>query len=1129
MRQERPMSFLYRKISITSSILKSTICAAALMLSSLNASAAILEEDVNINLKNKPLIEFFQAIEQQTEYVFVYKTSAINSNKKISLNVKGEELKDVLDEMLDKNNLTYSLENNKIVISERSSKVETQSKQAKSKIVVKGSVMDAQGAPLPGATIVVKGTTQGTITDFDGNYSLANVPKGATLVYSFVGMTTKEAVADKSEIKIQLEDDAVSLSEVVAVGYGVQKKVNLTGSVASIKSEELLKTKTANITNSMVGKVPGLLSVQRSGQPGADQSEISIRGKSTFGNNAALVIVDGIERDFNQIDPNMIESITVLKDAAAAAVYGVRASNGVILVTTKKGKEGKASVTYTGSYGVQTPTKIPELMDAYTYASLINQAFVNEGQQPRYNEEEIQKFKAGTESGYQSTDWWNETFNKLSPITQHNLAVTGGSKKSNYYISVGMLDQKGMYDTSWFKRYNVRSNLETKIGDNLKVNLNLAARIEEKNNSGAGSVNADINNTKNTYRDGSEKIFHGVLRAWPTKPVYNAEGNASYSGTPTNPVMDATENGYDNQKRNVFQSSLSFEYKFKKIQGLKAKALFSYDVNMTPRKKFVSPYNYYIYNKDDGTYDEKAVGAKTTIQKWFSQNNSTTVQLSLNYNKTFGKHQVAGLLLLEQVEGNYDTFNAYRENGFLTNTFDQIQGGSDTNKNNNGNAKENGRIGYVGRFNYNYEGKYLFETSFRYDGSFNFPNGDKWGLFPSVSAGWRISEEDFIKDNFSFVDNLKLRASVGKFGNDRISQFQYIDAYQSVTGAVIGPDYMKGLGHPKVANPNVTWETAINYDYGLDLSLWRGGLSIEANYFYKHTNDILIKRGAEVPDTFGAQLPDENIAETENYGFELTLGHAGKIGNLKYDVSGNYTFARSKVIYWAEPTNVLPHQQQTGRPFDQFKGLKSLGLFQNEEEIKNWANQGKKNKGIKPGDIKYEDFNGDGKIDGNDEQFLGKSKVPEIIYGLNLSLAYKGFDMNVYFQGASNFVTYLENQAAFSFMLEGNSPMALTDSWSPENTNARYPRLLIGQNANNIKRSSFWIEDASYLRLKNLNIGYNFNMKNNKTIKNLRVYASGTNLFTWDKLDVFDPETPTGRGASYPPMKVYSLGLDITL
>ncbi|QZT38553.1 TonB-dependent receptor [Halosquirtibacter xylanolyticus] len=1114
MKQEGPKSFLHRRFTNASSMLKSTICVGAMVLSSFNTSAAVLEEDVDINLKNKPLIEFFQAIEQQTEYVFVYKTSTINSNRKISLDVKGEELKDVLDEMLDQNNLTYTLENNKIIISENNSSINTQATQASNKLVIKGSVVDDQGTPLPGATLVIKGTTQGTITDFDGNFSLTNVPKGATIVFSYVGMSSKEVIADKTNFKIQLESDAVNLQEVVAIGYGVQKKVNLTGSVASIKSEEILKTKTANITNSMVGKVPGLLSVQRSGQPGEDAAQISIRGNSSLGNNGALVVVDGVVRDgFNQIDPNMIETVTVLKDAAATSVYGVRASNGVILVTTKKGKEGKTSVSYSGSYGVQTPTKVPELMDAYTYASNINQAFINEGDAPRYTDEDLQKFKEGTEPGYQSTNWWDETFDKLAPISQHNLSVTGGSKKSNYYISLGMLDQKGMYETSWFKRYNLRSNLETKISDDLKLNLNLAGRIEETSNSGSG-----------TYA-----IFYGALRAWPTMPTTHPDGKVAWSGTPTNSVYDATETGYDKRTKNTFQSSLSLDYNISKIKGLHAKALVAYDATLTPKKKFVQPYNYYIKNTD-GTFDEKAVGNKTTLKETFNQNKRLTTQLSLNYNRTFGSHELSGLLLWETFQSDSNNFNAYRENGFLSSTLDQMFAGGDLNKNNGGSAKEAGRLGYVGRLTYNYKSKYLFETNFRYDGSFNFPNGNKWGFFPSVSAGWRVSEESFIKDNFSGIDNLKLRSSMGKSGNDNIPQYNFIGGYSVYSGSVIGDTFYKGLRESLTPNPFITWETSTNFDVGIDLSLWQGKLTLEANYFYKNTTDILVKRDAEVPLTYGGKLPVENLGETENSGYEFVLGHNGKIGDLTYNINGNFTFARNKVIEKAEPSDVPDRIKRTGRPMNQFYGLQALGLFQTEEEIQDWADQnGNKNKGIKPGDIKYQDFNNDGKINGEDIHCIGKSFFPEINYGVNLSLAYKGFDMSVFFQGASNFVTYLEQQAAYSFMLEGNSPMALTDSWSPENRDARYPRLLIGQNANNTQQSSYWLEDASYLRLKSLNIGYTFNFKQKKLFKSFRVYASGTNLFTWDKLTIFDPETPKGRGATYPPMKVYSLGLDFSL
>lgn len=1067
---------------------------------------------LTLEAKDLKIEEFLRHIEDQSEYRFFY-SGKIDIDRTISGTFENKLITEILDIVLKEANIKYEIKGRQIILSPAGFPSSTLNEQKRK--TISGNVTDSSGAPLPGVSVVVKGSTTGTITDSDGNYSLANVPDNAIVQFSFVGMKRLEVdVAGKSTLNVTLQDETVGIDEVVAVGYGTQKKADLTGSVSTVKGGELTKAPSPNLAVSLTGKMTGVITTQHTGEPGKDDPTFYIRGKSTFGDNSTLILVDGVERSLNRLDPNEIESVTVLKDAASAAVYGARAANGVILITTKRGTVGKPKITYTGSAGFQSPAIMPKLMNAFEYATYLNIARENQGDLPRFTDAEIQDYKSGKLS---STNWWDETFSKRAPISQHNISVNGGNDNTTYFVSIGYLDQDGIYALSNYRKYNVRSNVDVKITKDFRISLDIAGRSEKSTASPIG--------------DG---IFATVMNSKPTEEAYVPESvevnGLGSNGMITNPIGLAERAGYNKTNTNVFQSTLQSIYNFPFIKGLTAKLSFSYDHTFLDNKVYNTPFEFYVFEKVNDLYTKYSSAGQINLTQQSAQSELQTLQTSLNYERLFGKHAVSGLLLMEKIQSNSNNLSAYRE-GYISSAIDQIFAGGDLNKNNGGAAYESARLGYVGRVNYNYDEKYLLQANFRYDGSFNFPKNKRWGFFPAFSVGWRINNESFLKD-YAFISNLKLRASYGEYGNDRVSPYQYLSGFNFGSGSIFGNGYNTGITESVIPNPNITWETAISKNIGLDFGIMNGKISGEFDYFYKRTKDILLPRNASVPQTFGATLPYENIGIVDNKGVEGLLRYRDSFRGVKVMIEGNLTYAKSKVIFMDEPATVEDRLKQTGQAFDQFYGLRALGLFQSQEEIDSWAVQdGNGNASLKPGDIKYEDFTKDNVIDGKDIHRVGKSDIPEIVFGLNLNFEYKNFNLTANFQGATGFQQYFRYDP---FNLEGNAFAVFKDSWTPENTNAKYPRLYAGIKQNNTQSSSFWLYDATYMKLRNLEFSYTFkenNVLEKIGIDNLRLFVSGNNLLTFSKLKDFDPEIPKLNPGSnpfyYPQMKMYNVGMSL--
>lgn len=995
------------------------------------------------------------------------------------------------------------------------------------KRTITGCITDANGSSIIGANIVERGTTNGTVTDLDGRFSL-EVSSNAILQISYIGYLTQEIrVNGKSELNVELKEDNQALDEVVVVGYGVQKKVTMSGSVSSVKSQDIAKASTSNISDALVGRMPGLIGVNESGKPGAG-SKLFIRGMGTWNDSNPLMIVDGIERDFTTMDPNEIESITVLKDAAAAAVYGSRAANGVILVTTKRGKEEKATVSLDTYYGIKDFTRYPELASPYEWAETRNKAYAMDGvpiDDPRMiTQEQLDRLKFGQ----QGTDWFKETFKKSASQYYANLNVSGGSERVRYFVSLGHHKEDAMIDNFSYKKFNLRSNIDVKITDRLSFSADVDADTQQYDTSG-WSV---------------ESIFELVPRQNPSINAYYPNGLAVDGGGGEHLPEMVHNSGKEDYDQNHFRTTFKVDYKIPGVEGLVAKGTFSYGKNYLFQKKFFIPYAMYQMNENGDITNKKVVGEKTKLDEKFDQGAGYTYNVSLNYNRTFGKHDVSALFLYEQEALDKNWFSAYRTN-FVSNSIPQLSAGGDLDKTNEGSASEWIRNGWVGRINYAYDETYMFEASFRYDGSITFPKGSRYGFFPSVSAAWRISNESFIKDNVSFIDNLKLRASYGTLGNDRVNQWQYLSEFVYSDPATIGNNNINSIAVYKdlVPNPNITWEKSSTLNVGLEGTLWQGLLGFELDYFYKRTSDILAPQIRTIPGSFGAALPDVNYGILDNKGVEISVNHTNRISDFTYRVGANFSFVRNKVIQFDESETTPEYykvvgksftyvDEDTRRPYAGLVGMQAVGFFQSEEEIAEWPKQF--NGGQKPGDVKYADVNKDGVVNENDLAIVNPyGSIPEIVYGFNWGAGWKGLELSVMFQGAAHKSIMLSSYGTTMFLDgTGNFFRYLYDnSWTPENREAQYPRAYVGGNSNNNRASSIWVKNGNYLRLKNIELSYTLPkslLSKFKVINGARLYINGTNLLTFDNLDVMDPESSSGSAQYYPQMKSVNFGVNLT-
>lgn len=1100
-------------------LIRAFLCGILLVSSSIAAISQI-----SLTMKNRPVREVIKEIEKVSDYRFFYNDELSDLNKIISIDVKNGDIKDIMELIARQAAVSYVLKaNHQVVLS-----LATVNQQ-KDVVKITGKVIDDQGEGVIGANVMEKGTTNGTITNMDGEFSL-EVPNKATLQISYIGFNTQEIpVNGQKSFTIRMTEDTQSLDEVVVVGYGTQKKLNVTGAVATLKNEELVKSPVASTTNALVGRLPGLIAKQKSGQPGFDAADINIR---SFG--SALVIVDGVEQSFNNIDANEIESVSILKDASAA-IYGARAGNGVILVTTKRGQSGKPNISFNGTLTSQSYTNFPEPVNAGQYATLFREAQINSGipeNQTKFSEEDIAKYFAGNDPQYPSTNWYDEIMKKSALQQQYNLTIRGGTDVVKYYTFLGYLSQDGMFKggNTGYRRFNVRSNLDVNLTSDLTFSLDLSA------------IKDDV---RQSNRPASEEWFwmdffdstptsHASFPD-PTKVPHIGPG-------PFNAIINTHEDlgGYDKTYKNTLNGAFTVNYKVHPVPGLSAKLKLNYQQVSYDRKNWTKQNDIWDYDYATDTYTLYGKSMPTSLKQEFHKNQVITGQFSLNYDRVINKdHAINGLALVEIIDYNNGNFSAYREN-YVTSAIDQLFAGGTINQQANGSASVSGRASFVARANYAYQGKYLLEATARYDDSPNFPKDKRWGFFPSLSAGWRMSEEAFIKNNLTWIDNLKLRAGVSQTGFDSVGAFQYLTGYKFEGYNVLGGKEVPGLTTTGIANTNISWETMTLYNVGLDLSVLNNKLYSEIDVFYRKRDDMLGTRVVSLPNTFGATLPSENINSQSTRGFEVLIGHRGNFGEFSYDISGNVSWSRSKWIHYDEPDYTDPDdirlKKKSGQWIDVYNAYKSDGLFTSQEEIDNlgYDMDGMGNTSLRPGDIKILDLNNDGEVDWRDASTIGSGGTPHIIYGINLNMKYKGFDLSVFAQGAADYYVQLQSG---NINIDGvRTPFKViwNERWTPENNdrNAIIPRQKIGQTTNNWN-SDYWYKNASYLRLKNLTLGYTFDkgLIRNLRMENLRLFVVGTNLFAINPLRKYglDPETPDAtRGWSYPVTKSVSLGLNVT-
>ncbi|MPR33534.1 SusC/RagA family TonB-linked outer membrane protein [Cytophagaceae bacterium SJW1-29] len=1026
-------------------------------------------------------------------------------------------------------------------------------------VAITGKITDEADQGIPGVNVVVKNSTRGTTTDADGNFTLNAPSANATLILSSIGYVSQEIELNgRTNLTLKMATDTKSLNEVVVVGYGVQKKETVTGSVVSVKGDQLVKSPAVNLANSLAGRLPGVTVVNRSGEPGADGATIRIRGANTLGNNSALIVIDGIPNrsgGLDRINPNDIESISVLKDAAAA-IYGSRAANGVILITTKRGKTGKPTLSYSFNQGFANPTVIPERADAATYTSMLNdldiyglpvsewaaanQAYKTTGSYTRpdgtvrkapFTPEDMAKYRDGSDPwGHPNTDWFGATFKKNSPQSRHNVQLTGGTESLKYLASLGYQNQDGYYINSatGYKQYDIRINLDATINKYVKVNMGILGRREAR-----------------SYPTRSaDAIFRMLNRGKPQEPAYWPDGRPGPDiENGENPVVITTDlSGYDKNNQDYVQTNGSLEIKIPGVEGLKFTGTASVDNKTLLRKTWQIPWTLYQRGtgfEADGVTPKLVAAVRGPSEPNLRLENANQLNILLggvvSYDKVIGSHTINLLAGMNRETIKGDNFNAYRRY-FISTALDQLFAGGDLSKNNGGGAFNTARINYFGRVGYNYKEKYLAEFLWRYDGSDIFPEETRYGFFPGIMLGWVVSEEGFWKNNVPAVNFLKIRGSVGQLGNDQVyipnttdlATYQYLSTY-GFRSYIIGNNEVKTLYEARVPNKNITWEVATNSNIGLDAQLFNGKVTVELDAFSNHRTNILYFRNASVPESTGLSLPSENIGEVRNKGWEFNIGYRNQFKDFKYNVGVNGGYAQNKIIFWDEAPGAPDWQRSTGKPINTNIYYQYDGVFKDQAEIDaNKLDYSAIVNQLRPGDMKYKDYNGDGKITPDDRVRSKLTDLPLFQGGINLGAQYKNFDLTVLFQGGAGAKQYVSTGESGNI---GNFLQQVADNrWTIDNPSSVDPRIANRSDQYYSNGNDYWLQSTDYIRLKNLEIGYSIPSEiiSKVGLSQFRLYFNGLNLLTFSKMKAYDPEAANGNGYYYPQQKVANFGLTAT-
>lgn len=1013
---------------------------------------------------------------------------------------------------------------------------------------VTGIVTDTKNEPLVGVNVTVKNIPGfGGITDIDGRYKI-KVPNYSYLVFSYVGFDKQEVfVKDKKNINVVLvETQATSLDEVVITGTGAQKKLTMTGAVTTVDVSQL-RTPTASITNALAGNVAGIMARQTSGQPGSNFSEFWIRGISTFGaGNGALVLVDGFERDLNEINAEDIQDFSVLKDASATAIYGSRGANGVLLITTKRGKEGKTRVNAKVETSYNTRTRTPEFVDGPTYAGLMNEALITRNQTPAYTESDLKMYANGLDKDlFPNVDWMNLILKDGAPTYRANIDLTGGGTVARYFLSASYVNEGGMYETDRamkdyntnanYHRWNYRMNVDIDLTKTTLLKVGVAGSLDKQNLPGS------------QYHE----IWNSLMGYNPiASPVQYSDGKwaAIGNGGKRNPWVLTTQQGYQETWKNKIQTTVNLEQDFKFITpGLKFFGRFGFDTytdNGDNRFKWPESWLAERQRTSDGELQFTRIETEKLMDgtMYSSGQRKEYLETELHYNRQFGDHIVGGVLKYSQDKTTNTSHNGN------SNSYEKIV-----------QSIQNRHQGFAGRFTYGWKYRYFFDFNFGYNGSENFATGKQFGFFPAYSVAWNIAEEPIIKKHLKWMNMFKLRYSYGEVGNDRLMdgnnqiRFPYLSRFTEWNGKTDDPDnignmngyyygdigtsnyYYPGLTYARIASNNITWEIAKKHDLGLDFSLFDDKFTGSIDYFHEQRDGIYMKRNF-LPQIIGLShietQPYANIGSVLSKGFDGNIAYKQMAGDVRLTVRANMTYSKNEIKEYDEENSRYPYKMMYGFRVDQARGLIAEGLFKDYEEIRNRPSQGG---GIMPGDIKYKDVNGDGVIDNNDEVAIGATTRPNLIYGFGISAEWKGFDINVHFQGAGKSSFFIDGFTVYPFK-EKSWGNILTDVvgnyWSlgtNEDPNAKYPRLSYGENPNNYRASTYWLRNGSYIRLKNVELGYSIpkQLVNRIHLDRVRLYLMGTNLLTFSDFKLWDPELGSSNGQQYPLSKTVTIGLTV--
>lgn len=1102
-----PESFRFNQANKRKIIMRINFTFTVLITALLQISLAADAQKVTFSKGNASLEEVLQAIHKQTGYNFLYTDEMMGETEPVDAQFKNASLEEALQQCFAGQLLTYTINKKAVVIRRRPQLMEIELPP----VIVTGKVTDNTG-PLPGVSIKLKGSSTGTTTDTEGRYTI-NIPDGiGTLVFSFIGFTAQEIiVAGRNTIDVKLSAESGALDEVVVVGYGTQKRADLTGAISTVTGADLAKRTPTNTALALQGMTPGLTILNGGGEPGKGAIGVRIRGVGTLGNSNPLVLIDGIEQSLATIEPASIESLTILKDAASAAIYGSRAANGVILITTKRGVANGISVSYNNQLGFQNMTSFPEKADPVSWLRLENEAQVNAGGTPSFSETYIQNVAAGTNPlQYPFANWEEGIFNPNAPEQRHSLTVSSGGEFGKTFASVDYINTDGILQNFNNKQITMRLNSDLYVSKKLTLKTNLMYR--NGNFSGPGFNGQQLiqsllhinRNMVMEYPDGTYDLLGGQ---------WNARAMVSH--------------GESSRNKNDMVGLMGFTYAINKVLSLEGNVA----INSEGTDEF-------LFRDGLAGMRNYVTGLPVPVGSWFATSALTETQVNrrelsqrafLNYNDNFDKHKVQAMAGYEEIGNRFKQVSASRDN-FFTNQLRDLSAGNIKNQTTGGFIEEWRLRSFFSRVNYSFDDKYLFQANVRYDGSSRFGEGHRWGLFPSFSAGWRISEEKFLKDS-KMINTLKIRGSWGQLGNQNIGLYRFLNTYNLAQGYQFDNSVVQGAAVTAAGNPTITWETSTMTNIGLDMGFLDNRLEVVAEYFWKYTDDILLN--LPIPLTIGVNAPLQNAAVVSNIGWEVAVNYRGAPrtdNGFQYSVGVNFSNVINKIEDLKGAGPFFPDKFSVwtvGESINSLRGLKSPGLYRTQDDLKKYP--ATLNPKVTIGDIIYEDLNGDGVISQSlfprGDQYIMANEDPKYEFGIRSNASYRGFDLAMFWQGVLN-----QQHTMDGALIEGPNwnnfipaEMARETYHPTRNPNGSWPLVTSG-NTWNLNLSDFWLQDTKYIRLKNLQIGYTVPQK---LISSLRVYVAGENILTFTPTKLFDPETPRGRSQFFPHTRIISAGVNV--